>query len=172
MGKRSNFERVELDFYPTPLEAVIPLLPHLPPNTKFVEPCAGDGRLIRHLQDNGHECVYACDIDPKGQKIERRDVLFFDTQLPVCDMIITNPVWDREPLHKMIDVFRLQADCWLLFDAGWMFTKQSADLMKFCKKIVAVGRVTWIEGTNQSGMEDCAWYCFTKNYAVTQFIGR
>ena len=30
MGKRSNFERIERDFYPTPEEALIPLLPHLP----------------------------------------------------------------------------------------------------------------------------------------------
>ena len=30
MGKRSNFERNPRDFYPTPKEAVIPLLPHLP----------------------------------------------------------------------------------------------------------------------------------------------
>jgi hypothetical protein len=29
MGKRSNFERIERDFYKTPAEAVRPLLPHL-----------------------------------------------------------------------------------------------------------------------------------------------
>jgi len=30
MGKRSNFDRIERDFYPTPIEAVEPLLDHLP----------------------------------------------------------------------------------------------------------------------------------------------
>ena len=30
MGKRSNFERREADFYPTPRAAVVPLIPHLP----------------------------------------------------------------------------------------------------------------------------------------------
>src|SRR3981189_1858036 len=29
MGKRSNFERREADFYPTPRAAVLPLIPHL-----------------------------------------------------------------------------------------------------------------------------------------------
>ena len=29
MGKRSNFPRVPRDFYPTPFEAVPPLVPHL-----------------------------------------------------------------------------------------------------------------------------------------------
>ena len=29
MGKRSDFERIPRDFYPTPYKAVLPLLPHL-----------------------------------------------------------------------------------------------------------------------------------------------
>ena len=52
MGKRSNFERIERDFYPTPFEAVEPLIPHLPDKFTFAEPCAGDGSLTRHLSDN------------------------------------------------------------------------------------------------------------------------
>ena len=44
MGKRSNFERVERDFYPTPYKAVEPLVQHLPKKQfAFAEPCAGDG---------------------------------------------------------------------------------------------------------------------------------
>ena len=49
MGKRSDFERVPRDYYPTPFEAVRPLVPHLPDKGLFGEPCAGDGRLIRHI---------------------------------------------------------------------------------------------------------------------------
>lgn len=61
MGKRSDFERNPRDYYQTPYEAVIPLLPHLvaPHSARgyvanFVEPCAGDGRLVRHLEKHGH----------------------------------------------------------------------------------------------------------------------
>ena len=43
MGKRSNFERREADFYPTPFEAVLPLIPYLRGIRTFAEPCAGDG---------------------------------------------------------------------------------------------------------------------------------
>ena len=50
MGKRSDFERVPRDYYPTPIEAVRPLIPHLPKTGLFAEPCAGDGRLIRHIE--------------------------------------------------------------------------------------------------------------------------
>ena len=64
MSKRSNFKRVERDFYPTPEKAVLPLLKHLKPNTKFSEPCAGDGSLINHLKDADHWRWEASDIDP------------------------------------------------------------------------------------------------------------
>ena len=62
MGKRSHFERREADFYPTPRAAVVPLIPHLRGIRNFAEPCAGDGALIRHLEEFGLRCVYAGDI--------------------------------------------------------------------------------------------------------------
>lgn len=68
MGKRSNFERLPRDFYPTPLAAVVPLLPHLD-YSHFVEPCAGNGALIDHLRDAGFHCVAACDIHPKRHDV-------------------------------------------------------------------------------------------------------
>ena len=46
MGKRSDFDRIPRDYYPTPKAAVGPLLPHLLPATLFIEPCAGEGHLI------------------------------------------------------------------------------------------------------------------------------
>ena len=62
MGKRSNFERREADFYPTPRAAVVPLIPYLRGIRTFAEPCAGDGALVRHLEGFGLRCVYAGDI--------------------------------------------------------------------------------------------------------------
>ena len=46
MGKRSAFERRAGDAYPTPIEAVLPLIPHLRGVRNFAEPCAGDGALV------------------------------------------------------------------------------------------------------------------------------
>ena len=163
MGKRSDFERVERDFYPTPYEAVIPLIPHLKSGQTFIEPCAGDGRLIKHLELHGLNCVYACDLSPQAPGIEKRDVLFFDSRLPSADLIITNPPWCRDSLHPMIDIFSGQADTWLLFDADWMHTIQAAPFKNLCQKIVSVGRVQWIEGSETSGMDNAAWYLFSKN---------
>ena len=101
MGKRSNFERIGHDFYPTPYEAFAPLLPHLVRGT-YIEPCAGNGSLMRHLEKHLFECVYACDIFPQNEGIEQADVLMFDHKLPECQYIITNPPWDRALLHKLI----------------------------------------------------------------------
>lgn len=172
MGKRSNFERIEMDKYYTPLHATIPLFKHLKNNTKFIEPCAGDGRLIRHLETAGHKCVYACDISPECDGIEQNDVLFFGGSLPECDLIITNPPWEREALHKMIDKFTSHADTWLLFDADWAHTAQASQFKTLCRKIVSIGRVQWIEGSKTSGMENCAWYFFSKEPGITEFIFR
>ena len=72
MGKRSDFERKSRDFYPTPMEAVEPLLEHLPENFLFVEPCAGNGALIEHLETKGI-CTWASDIEPQAEGIHKCD---------------------------------------------------------------------------------------------------
>jgi hypothetical protein len=53
MGKRSSFERIPRDFYPTPLKAVLPLIPYLRGVRTFAEPCCADGALVRHLEGFG-----------------------------------------------------------------------------------------------------------------------
>ena len=181
MGKYSDFERKENDKYYTPYDAVVPLIPHIfaPYSARgykatFVEPCAGDGRLVRHLQKHDHKCLFACDIEPENDphnsfQIERQDVLFFNYQLPKADLIITNPPWKRETLHEMIEAFRLQMPTWLLFDADWAFTKQSIPYRKHCKYILPVGRISW-EGNGVCGKEACAWYLFLKEECETVFL--
>lgn len=171
MGKRSNFERIPRDFYPTPYEAVVPLLPHLPFFCEFVEPCAGDGALIRHLERNGHECVCAFDIEPRDPRVREGDALKYTVVNP--GLFITNPPWTRDTLHPMIDMLSSQAPTWLLFDADWMHTKQSAPFIPYLHKIVSVGRVKWIEDSPFTGKDNCCWYLFDQNSeASAQFVGR
>lgn len=177
MGKRSNFERVERDFYPTPLAAVLPLLPHIPYGSAFNEPCAGDGALVDHLEDNGMSCLVACDVDPK-----RNDIICKDALCPTgmienhsADYIITNPPWDRKILHPMIAHFSALKPTWLLFDADWMHTKQSAPFMPYLRKVVSVGRVKWIPDSKMTGKDNCAWYLFDQTGVFTgqtSFHGR
>ena len=162
MGKRSDFERKPRDFYPTPLEAVNPLIKHLPSKFKFAEPCAGDGQLCRHLEHFGGECMWASDIEPQLDGIVKSDYSEVgNLEVLESEYIITNPPWNRTLLHPMIDHFSLLKPTWLLFDADWAYTKQSVEYIKICSKIVSVGRIKWFG--NMTGKDNCAWYLFDDN---------
>jgi hypothetical protein len=172
MGKRSSFDRIPRDFYPTPYEAIIPLLPHLGGEKKYIEPCAGDGALIQHLAER-HFCVEASDIEPRRpmyRTLDAREESFDDYSF---DLFITNPPWSRDVLHPIILNLSRQAPTWLLFDADWMHTRQSAPFMPYLRKIVSVGRVKWIPDSPFTGKDNCCWYLFDQtSEAPAQFIGR
>jgi hypothetical protein len=166
MGKRSEFERIPRDFYPTPYAAVPPLIPYLRGVRSFAEPCCGDGALVRHLESFGLRCVYAGDI-ATGQ-----DALGLD-HYGACDSIITNPPWSREVMHRLIMHFQDIAPTWLLLDADWKQTRQAVPYLPHCSDIVAIGRVKWIEGSKYTGKDNACWYKFDcKHRAGPVFHGR
>ena len=154
-----------------------PLLPHLPANSRYIEPCAGDGALIKQLARAGHDCVGAFDIDPQesdcGVPIIKGDAtkLEVEKHYYAADLIITNPAWTRAILHPIIFNLYWQLPTWLLFDADWAHTKQARPYMPLCRKIVPVGRVRWIEGSKNDGKDNVAWYFFAPA-VPTQFLGR
>jgi hypothetical protein len=168
MGKRSNFERRERDFYPTPAKAVEPLIPFLRGAgvKTFAEPCAGDGDLVRHLEGSGLRCIYAGDI------CDGQDALAL-ADYGNADVIVSNPPWSRDPMHKLIAHFQNIGPTWLLLDADWAHTKQAAPFLPHCTDIVAVGRVKWIEGSKHTGKDNCAWHRFDiRHKAGPVFHGR
>ncbi len=168
MGKRSEFERVEKDFYRTiDKRAVQALEPHLRCEN-FAEPCSGMLDLANDVISLGYDCVWHSDIS------EGIDALDLDSdRIHNADCIITNPPWTRSILHPMIDHFiSIAPYCWLLFDSDWAHTKQSSPYMKYCTDIVSVGRLIWIPGTNTSGKDNCAWYRFSKDAERTVFHER
>lgn len=176
MGKRSDFQRIEKDYYRTiDRRAVEVLQPHLEPQTRFIEPCAGAGDLIDRLTFYGHICVSASDVEPQRADVEQRDA--FQPMSPFeageASHIITNPPWSRPILHRMILTFIVLKPTWLLFDADWMHTKQASPFMAHCRKIVSVGRLLWIPGTTMTGKDNCAWYLFTEDgNGATEFYPR
>ena len=119
MGKRSEFERVERDYYPTPIEAVLPLLPHLPKIGLFAEPCAGDGRLRSHIEQLTPLLGYwLTDIEPMCDSVTTGNAI--TDVIQGCDICITNPPWNRKILHPIIENLAYQLPTWLLFDADWI----------------------------------------------------
>ena len=101
----------------------------------------------------GLRCVYAGDIRT-GQ-----DALALD-DYGAADVIITNPPWSRDLMHRLIAHFQNIRPTWLLLDADWAHTKQAAPFLPHCSDIVAIGRVKWIEGSKYTGKDNCAWYRF------------
>jgi len=165
MGKHSDFPRRPRDFYPTPFEAVVPLLTHLDDHTQFDEPCAGNGTLISHLESRQHICTRATDIEPKSNIISTENAL----KLTDCagDCFITNPPWpmpgqNGDPTVKLAQHLSDIAPCWLLLNADVMHNRYFGKLSDRCIKIVSVGRVSW-EQNRIKGKENSAWFYFNKN---------
>lgn len=153
MGKRSDFPRIEKDAYMTtdpravrPLEAFYS--GEIAP--RYYEPCVGNGDLIRLLSPMA-TCVGRSDseLDARTTQYKTKAIHF-----------ITNPPWTRDILHPIIENLRKQLPTWLLFDTDWAFTAQSSPYMRFCKYILPIGRLKWMPGTKDVGMDNCAWYLF------------
>jgi hypothetical protein len=157
-----------MDFYSTPYDAVVPLLAHLPVGTKFCEPCAGEGHLIRHLEKHGHQCVASYDADPKTQYTHHDATFLLQDDVKDATHIITNPPWARPVLHQLIERCAMIRPTWFLFDSDWMFTKQARLYLDKCHLIVSVGRVKWFGGT--VGKDNCAWYLFGQPTSQTRFV--
>jgi hypothetical protein len=114
----------------------------------------------------------ACAVSTLATFRTGQDALAVD-DYGAADMVITNPPWSRDQLHRLIPHFQNIAATWLLLDADWAHTKQAAPFLPHCSDIVAVGRVKWIEGSKHSGKDNCAWYRFDiKHRAGPVFHGR
>lgn len=181
MGKYSNFERNSRDWYGTPIKAVYPLGPFLK-DKRYIEPCAGDGRLIEHIRklQPTATCVAACDLEPQvpsvlGVKIFQKNILEdFKTDISdMADCFVTNPPWinDKQSgfqLNTMIMKLSSILPTWFLMDGNYLFNKKSAPCMSVCTDVVPIGRVKWIEGSANTGKENCAWFRFDSRVAETK----
>jgi hypothetical protein len=160
MGKRSNFERRERDFYATPAAAVPPLIPHLRLHAvrTFAEPCCGDGALVNHLEGFGLRCVYAGDI-ASGDDALARD------SYGEADCVISNPPYARSLMHALISHFQRIAPTWLLLEMDWAATRQAVPHLVCCSDIVVIGRLRWIAGTTMTGKENFGWFRFDARHS-------
>lgn len=166
MGKHSNFKRRKNDAYmTTDPRAVIPLVQFFGNGyVNYYEPCAGDGSLVTLFNTHSNfVCNGYSDIEKDARTTQ------YST---IAECFVTNPPWSRFLLHDIIENLRKQKPTWLLFDADWMHTQQAIPYIQYCKIIVSVGRVRWIEGTETDGKTDCAWYLFIGKKTKTTFIPR
>jgi hypothetical protein len=155
VGKYSAFKRRAHDEYLTPYRPVLPLVPHLTGIRTFIEPCCGDGRLIRHIESFGPLCIYHGDIQTGTDALT-------DRVLPrtIADAIITNPPYTWEVLEPMIVRFSEIAPTWLLLEADFKHNLNAAPYIPMCSDVVSIGRIRWFDDTEHEGKTNYAWYRF------------
>ena len=154
--------------YDTPAKAAAPLLPHLKPGTRFIEPCVGEGFLVGHLKRAGHICVGAFDL-PTDACTARYDV-------DGVDAFITNPNWDVKVMHPLIANLSDQRPTWILLYSDWLLTQQARPLFPRMRDVAVVGRVQWIEDSKNTGFDNCCWVLFDRPraqaHATLRLFGR
>jgi hypothetical protein len=145
----------------------MPLLPWLPPRSRFIEPCAGAGKLVEHLTRAGHVPVLSLDLPVDARTARYR--------VAAGEMFVSNPPFWGCPkdLHPLIENLSNQAPAWLLLSADWLHNKSSAPLMPRLRMIVSIGRIKWIEGSLFAGKDNAVWCLFDRPSGVpTIFVGR
>lgn len=90
-GTRNDF-----DFYPTPAWMTRSLLFHHPSiarATKVVEPCSGDGAIVKVLHEAGVSAVLTNDLDPRQPAMSHEDATdpAYWRDMRYVEWVITNP---------------------------------------------------------------------------------
>jgi hypothetical protein len=179
MGKRSEtaFKKASRDFYPTvDPSAVTPLLPFLSSYSTYIEPCAGDGSLIRLLASAAPHmgCVGAYDIEPLREDVVQRNCLSLTSKdVTGADCFITNPPFTFSALKPILDTLPALLPTWLLLPADVIHNKRMSPYMDFCTHVVSVGRLYWFKDKPIKGVDNFVWLCFNSEYSgYTIFHGR
>jgi hypothetical protein len=186
MGKREETKkpRLERDWYPTKdpaaVAALAPFLWHPTGlQTRYIEPCAGDGSLIDLLASSGPPvtCVAAYDIEPLRADVVQKNCLFL-TKLDCMSAheFITNPPYEWKMLQPILEHLPRLMPTWLLLPADMMHNKRMSPYMSICQDVVSVGRLWWFEnedGKKVKGVDNFCWYKFDFNYeGFTRFHPR
>jgi hypothetical protein len=186
MGKRESEKKPRLarDWYGTKdPAAVAALAPFLWPiqglQTRYIEPCAGDGSLIDLLASSGPpvRCMAAYDIEPQRSDVLQKNCLFL-TKADIKDAgcFITNPPYEWKMLQPMLEYLPRLLPTWLLLPADMMHNKRMSPYVDICSDIVSVGRLWWFEneeGKKVKGVDNFCWYKFDFNYeGFTRFHPR
>ena len=155
MGKYSNFDKVDKDFYPTIDPACMtPMFINLNRKSTYAEPCYGNGDLEDMLMETAH-CVWRSDIRKTVGCSKVQDALSItESDLIDADKIITNPPYTRRDLLPMIDHFLTLKDTWLLLPADFMHNKYFSPYVGKCRLILSVGRMYWQD--NKSPATNCS----------------
>lgn len=176
MSKRNqSFERVSRDYYPTIDPKAIPpnLLKHIRGKT-YAEPFYGEGDMEDLLMDVA-TCKWRSDIrETVGCSSVRDALTLTSSDLEGCDLVVSNPPYQKDVLLPLLDHLVSLKPTWLLLPSDLMFNGYMAPYMKQCERVVGVGRLFWFENTwvalepfdhdelDKKWDKQIEWYDFTK----------
>ena len=162
MSKRTQTS-ASRSWWATPESAVWPLLRCLEPGTVFVEPCAGDGQLVRILESHGHICAYSCDLDPRHDSVTWDDATLVIPESG--EIVVTNPPFEERLLTPLLSHWlRCKSQVWLLLPSDLLMNHWFSPYAHAVWCIAPIGRVSWL-GNGKGGMENSAWVSF--DFAAT-----
>jgi hypothetical protein len=159
MTKRAfqKYERKDQDFYPTPREAVLPVVPYLRRDgiQTFADPCVGDRSMADVLEAEGFACTAWGDLSyGNGLDARRWESDYFDG----CDAVITNPPWDRASMPAIMTHLSTFRPCWFLIYWDWLSNRAAAPFVdQLVTDIVPIGRVKWIPDSASVGFDNSCW---------------
>lgn len=160
---RNRKEKEKFEYYPTPYEAIELARPLLDPNKKWWEPCAGDGRILRHFNN----VILGTDIEPRSQDVSEGD--FTKMSKPEgIEGVITNPPFSLGYDLVKKSLFEWKIPCLLLMRVEYIAAKARQDVVKYMTDMHIVsdlikfqtesGRIVHGNGTGR-----CAWMLFEPN---------
>ena len=104
---QSRIDRPDDDHYPTPREAIVPLIRVAPFPREIWEPACGDGAMARVLAEFGHDVVATTTVD---RGYGETGVDFLETTALRAPAIVTNPPFALAK-QFVIHALDLGADC-------------------------------------------------------------
>lgn len=174
MSKRSSFEKIPRDFYPTTdPKAIPPKLVEFIRGKTYAEPCYGEGDLEDLLMDVS-VCRWRSDIRKTGCCKLWDAMCLSKSEIARCDMILTNPPFSRDVLLPMIDHFVSLKPTWLLLPADMMHNRYFSPYMAKCSRVVSVGRLKWFKDSKHTSTDNFSWFFWPHKAEPTDtiFFGR
>ena len=184
---RLDFPRDPNDEYETPVDAVEPLLRH----ETFVGGCwdssCGRGNILHGLLSGlpVHEVVVGSDLQEAAMKSSLRkrcsSVIFGQDFLAAkampagCSNIVINPPFRAcdEHIRHALDVLPHDGKLAALLRFNWIAAKKRADLLRWLRTIVIVGRLKMlppgVADRGHGGSVDFAWFVFGKKPKARKF---
>lgn len=178
MSKRSDFEKVPKDFYPTTDPKAVPTkLVEFIRGKNYASPCYGEGDLEDLLMDVA-TCRWRSDIRETVGSSRVMDALCLSKEdVARCDIILDNPPFSKDVLLPLIDHFVSMKPTWLLLPADLAHNIYFGPYMQRCSRVVSVGRVCWFpkEGKRVASTDNFMWAYWEKDATTdtrTIFYGR